>query len=707
MKKLLLFIVLLISTTAFSQNPIKFKLRQATISTGTNGNVINRGDEFELWVDANGNGNTTTRQLLFDFQYDQTNFEIISITHTGTGGNGGVLPGGSTIQLSWQNYPGYSYAGNTTNTDGTVRYSSGLSYTYNANGSGAILRSTLSWATNSGMPYGGHDRLLILKFRLKAASTAYTFQPIKLNFVAGWDVNGGYNSTLMESPLSSTVNMNQNFGKYVTAKVDISSNLYNVSGLKLSFKDTLTNQGQLFTINSNGTVDINQSLLAANKVYEVAVMHEMDRLYAVYNSAITISDFTTAQSEFTGMGPGATTGGVLQTGQSMYAADINRSRAIDGGDLPQLLAQVAGIDTLFMLPIGYTVGSGGWMSLPTWVATQANTIGGATEWCVITPNSYSNGVSKVLIDVREFTGTNINPNTINSLQLFDLYSGPAEFVSNDGTWATYKIPSALATIATSNYLPFIRQINNGPDYGVKAEFEFNINPANTWSSLTTTNWKDITYPKAYFKTGTLGTNAILDLKYLLWGDVNRSHSSQVVTTNGGTSTVQTNAANMLSRNTAFITTAEANSGYINTSTTELNPIDVSLNNVTVTSNNIEIPVSINTNNSSLGGVQFEFQYDPNKIKFEELKSELPNTWMIFANSKEGKVKFGAIDQNSKSPIKGNAIPFKLKFSTIGQGVDILTSVKVSPVMDASAANGTQLGINLNTTTIKLTGYNNF
>ena len=59
MKKLLLFIVLLISTTAFSQNPIKFKLRQATINTGTNGNVINRGDEFELWVDANGNGNTT------------------------------------------------------------------------------------------------------------------------------------------------------------------------------------------------------------------------------------------------------------------------------------------------------------------------------------------------------------------------------------------------------------------------------------------------------------------------------------------------------------------------------------------------------------------------------------------------------------------------------------------------------------------------
>jgi hypothetical protein len=34
-------------------------------------------------------------------------------------------------------------------------------------------------------------------------------------------------------------------------------------------------------------------------------------------------------------------------------------------------------------------------------------------------------------------------------------------------------------------------------------------------------------------------------------------------------------------------------------------------------------------------------------------------------------------------------------------------VKVSPTMDASSSDGTQLGINLNTTQIKLTGYRNF
>ena len=81
--------------------------------------------------------------------------------------------------------------------------------------------------------------------------------------------------------------------------------------------------------------------------------------------------------------------------------------------------------------------------------------------------------------------------------------------------------------------------------------------------------------------------------------------------------------------------------------------------------------------------------------------------VLFVKSVSGKVKFGAIDQNSKTPIHGTNIPFKLRFSTIGNGVDILTSVKVSPTMDASDSKGVQLGINLSSTQIKLTGYKNF
>jgi hypothetical protein len=443
-------------------------------------------------------------------------------------------------------------------------------------------------------------------------------------------------------------------------------------------------------------------------VYEVSVMHEMDKLYTIYGNAITISDFTTAQGEFSSMGLDGSRGQSIKTGQSLYAADINRNKTIDGGDLPQLLAQVAGIDTLFMLPTGYTVGSGGHMSLPTWKASDVMTIAGQVEWGYVTPGSSS---SSLRIDMREFPA-GVAPNTIKSVQLFDIYTGPVEYVSEDATWALYTVPSSLikAKDGSSLYVSSIRNINNqNVDYGLRAEFSFDADVNRSWGTITAANWKNITYPKTYFTTGTLGTNAILDLKYLLWGDVNRSHSSQVVTSSAGTATVQTNAVNSLATNSAFQTQSmqtQATGTSLN-STADISSIDVNLNNLTVTSNTIEIPVSVDTKSSSVSGLQFEFTFDPAKIKFEELLATVPNTWYVFASSKDGRVKFGALDKNNSEVITGVKVPFKLKFSTIGQGVDIVTSVKVSPLMDAADAKGNQLGINLNSTQIKLTGYNNF
>lgn len=701
MKKILFLAFLLVSLTSFGQ--IKFKFPDTRVLTDINGGVIDRGDQFDVMVMANGNGDVSTRQLLFDLQYDYINFDLMSINHTGTGGNGGVLPQNSNPQLTYQTYPGFTYGGNTTNTNGTVRYQSGLGYVYNASSPNSIIRATLTWATTAGMPFDSYSQIIILRFRLKPTSTSNSFNPVKLNFVAGWNGQGIMVPTFMDSPLSTDVIMNQNTGKFVTVKVDVNSNLLAITDMKVSFRNTSTNVGQLFNVLSNGTVDINQALLTENTTYEVSVMHNMDKLYNVYNGAITISDFTTAQGEFTTMGLDGSNGTLIKTGQSLYAADINRSKTIDGGDLPKLLGQVVGIDTLITLPAGYTAGSNGYMSLPTWISTDGTTIAGQVEWGVIGIDFYGQGVSRVLVDVREFNGTNFSPSNIKSLQIFDLYSGPVEFVSADGTWATYKVPSNFSTISTSSFAPYIRSMSNN-EYGIKSEFEFNNSPLRSWGSITTTNWKDITYPQVLINTGILGTNTIIDLKYLLWGDVNRSHSSQVVTVSNGTSTVQTNAVNSLATNMAFRTMSTNSS--INTPNS-VPSIDVNLSNITVTSNTVEIPISVVTNGNSVSGLQFEFNYDPSKIKFEELAPNLSNSWYIFANSVNGKVKFGAIDQNAKTPINGTSIPFKLKFSTIGSGVDILTSVKVSPTMDASSANGSQLGINLNTTQIKLTGYNNF
>jgi hypothetical protein len=700
MKKLLTMGLLLLSLTSFGQ--IKFKFPDTRVLTDINGGVIDRGDQFDVIVQANGNSDAVTRQLMFDFQYDQINFEIVSVNHTGTGGNGGILPAGSNIQLAWQNYPHYTYAGNSTFTNGTQRYVSNATYTYNPSGSNAILRATITWSTNSAMPFTSYDRMLIVRFRLKAASTANSFNPTKLNFVAGWNGQGAGVATFMDTPLTTEVIMNQNTGKLITAKVDANTNLLNLTSLRVSFRDTLTNASQNFNVLSNGNVDINQSLLSENKVYEVSVMHETDKLNTIYNNAITISDFTSAQGEFVTMGLDGSKGQTINSGQSLYAADINRNKSIDGGDLPKLLSQVVGIDAIVTVPNGYTQGSGGYMSLPTWMSTDAITIAGQVEWAIITPNHYSQNVSRILVDMREFDAT-YTPEKIKSLQIFDLYVGPVEFVSKDATWATFRIPSGIS-IGTSTYTPYIRNINGGPDFGLRAEFTFNDSPSNSWGAITTTNWNSFDFPKTYIKTGTIGTNTTLDLKYLLWGDVNRSHSSQVVVSNNGVASVVSRASNSLKSNTAFRTMSTES--FINTPNT-VPAIDVNLSNVTVTSNNIEIPVNVTTNGNFVTGLQFQFDYDPTKIKFEELSPNIPNTWYLFVNSVDGKIKFGAIDQGEKTPINGTSIPFKLKFSTIGNGVDILTSVKVSSTMDASAVKGSQLGINLNTTQIKLTGYNNF
>jgi hypothetical protein len=365
------------------------------------------------------------------------------------------------------------------------------------------------------------------------------------------------------------------------------------------------------------------------------------------------------------MGLDGSAGTILQSGQSYYAADINRNKTIDGGDLPRLLAQVAGFDTLFTLPSQYTVGSGGWMSLPTWNTESANTRGGEVEWATVT---VGNNSSTLFVDMREFpAGT--TPNMIKGFQLLDLYSGPVEFLSNDNTWAQYRIPSTLEKLAdnSSVFLPFIRLMNTN-EYGLKAEFTFNTSVDASWDVITAANWNTITIPKFTFTTGAANSNQLLDLSYLVWGDVNRSHSSQVTTTNGSSITMKTNAVTSLSTNTAYKTMSANISNFVNTNA-NITSIDVNLTNLTVTSNTIEIPVNVNTKGANVGGMQFQFEYDPAKIKFEELKTELPDGWYIFANSKNGKVKFGAIDNQKKATYNGNTVPFRLKFSTIGNGID--------------------------------------
>ena len=217
-----------------------------------------------------------------------------------------------------------------------------------------------------------------------------------------------------------------------------------------------------------------------------------------------------------------------------------------------------------------------------------------------------------------------------------------------------------------------------------------------FNAASASSWKNFTKNYVRFKTGTIGQNLPLKLRFVIPGDINRSHSSQVVINNA----IATNAIPSLKKNFDASQTARL---LIKTP----DGIDVSLKNVTITSNTIDIPVKINTNTKQVSALQFEFTYDPTKVKFEQLINEVPNTWYTFVDNKEGKVRFGSLDKELKTPISGESTPFKLRFSSIGNPLDINTYIKVKPNMDASSKTGYQLGINLSTDSIKLTGYNNF
>jgi hypothetical protein len=575
MKKLLVLVLTLITFTSLAQD-VKLKLATDSTKVDVGGGVIDKGDEFIVPVHMNGNGNTTARALYFDFEFNNAAFDFISATHTGTGGNGGVLPAGSSIDLNSYTYPGYTWVSNANNssTNGNINYQN-ASYAFTSGGPKTIIRSYLNWATPNPLPFNNYDRLLLLRFRLKTTAVGNSWDPIKMNFAAAFNQNGSAGATIMEIPLTTVITQNPDARRFVKANVDLSPNI-DPTKMRVAFVNATTNQGPLFDVTANGTVNIIDSLLTANTQYRIMAMYNMDNIQALYNSGITASDYTAAQSEFISQNlDGTFKNTVITSGAGYKAADVNRSGTLDGGDLTRLFAQVVNVDQLVVLPQGYTAGSNNsWMSFMTFKKSDYN---------AATPADW---VTRFPVGPTQY-----------------LYTTPAQ----------------------------------------------------------------------------PGTPETINISYLLFGDINKSHSSTV--TQGGNVVVNRRLA--------------------------ISPVTVNLTNTVVTSNSIEIPVKVSTNGNKVGALQFEFSYDESKLKFEELKNELPNKWYVFANKGKGYIKFGALDQQLNSPVEGEIIPFKLRFTALQNGLDINTFIKVNPIMDAADSKGSQLPIQLNTDKIKLTGYNNF
>jgi hypothetical protein len=591
MKKLLLIVQFICALTGHSYaQTVKLSLQNANTNTNVDGNVINKGDDFLVTVMADGNNNTSTRALYFDFEYQNTAFQLISVNHTGTMGNGGIIPAGSQVTISHQDYPGYSFNKTSqNNTDnGNTNYNF-AQYNYAQGGSKSILRVYLNWAiANGGL---GKDRLLVLRFKLKTTAPGFAWNPIAMNFAAAFNQNGTSGSTLMTTPLTSVIMLDPVATRYINPTIDYNANVDVQSLHRIAFTDSVANTTYLVDALSDGTIPVDQTQFKPNTVYHVRTLFNMDSIKELSDAAVSVSDYTTAQAEFVTQNlDGTFKNQNIVTGAGYYAADVNFNKKFDGGDLVRLYAQVTGVENLVTLPANYASGTDMYMSVPT------------------------------------FTDS-------------------------------------------------------------------------TFNRLTAANWKDVPNNYVRFKTAEIGKNLPLKLRFLIPGDINRSHSSQVVINNA----IATNAVPSLKKNLAMTQTA-----HLLINTPQLIPaIDVTILGKTVTTNSFDIPVKVNTKASNVAALQFEFVYDPTKVKFVSLLNELPNTWYTFVQNKEGKVRIGAIDKEIKNPVTGEFTPFVLKFETIGNGADINTVIRVSPNMDAASKTGYQLGINLNLDVIKLTGINNF
>lgn len=588
MKKLLsvVTILLIFVTNSYAQT-VKLYFPNDTNNINTRGGVINKGDTLDVEVHADGNGNLTTRALYFDFEFPNTALQLLSVTNTTAGV---VIPANSQITMTNYTYPGYAWLSTQANSnpDGNIRYQNS-NYTYTQGGPKTIMRVYLNWSIAQGGL--GVGKLLNLKYKLKTDAPGFAWDPIRMNFAAAFNQSGTNGSTSMTTPLTSVIALDPTASKYVTATIDFNANVDASSLHRVAFTDSVTNQTYLVDALSDGTIPVDQTRFQPNTVYHVRVMFNMDTIKELSSAAVTVSDYTTAQAEFITQNlDGTFKNQSITTGMGYYAADVNRSKIFDGGDLVRLFSHVTGVENLVTLPAGYAAGTDMYMSVPT----------------------------------------------------FDVA---------------------------------------------------------TFNTATPSSWKTIPTNYVRFKTGTIGQNLPLKLRFVIPGDINRSHSSQVMIGNS----VATNAIPSLQKNLMASRTANL---LINT-TQNIPSINVNLKNIVTTASTIDIPVEIDANTANVAALQFEFTYDPAKIKFEQIFNELPNTWYTFVDNKEGRVKFGSIDKDVKNPVTGKFTPFKLRFSSVINPLDLNTYIKVSPVMDAASKTGYQLGINLSTDAIKLTGYNNF
>ena len=118
--------------------------------------------------------------------------------------------------------------------------------------------------------------------------------------------------------------------------------------------------------------------------------------------------------------------------------------------------------------------------------TKGTIVGGGVEWSYVDLGA----TSTLHIDMRKFGNT--TPSSVSQIKLLDVYEGNVTYISNDGTWANYSVPSSLikVTDGTSTNNQYIR--NGGGYYAFACEITFASVMAYKTQTITTTTTNNLT-----------------------------------------------------------------------------------------------------------------------------------------------------------------------------------------------------------------------
>lgn len=651
-----------------------------TITTNVNGGAIAKNDTISLEVKLNPNF-STIRSVYFDFQHQKDAITLLDVQR------GAGIPANANFTYTNYYYPNCKFNRNGNNTT-----NNGWNNWMNAN-------YTCSSAT---VPYHAINRIQVnvssaanldhatyikLRFRITKTDAGFPYDSVYMNFAIGYDVNGGtMTNTENVGAKGVWIQLAPNANNLIVGDMKHSANVS--AGLKglmrLSITDTLAQPTEVTNaaVGGNGAFAFAQQL-QVNSPYKFRLVLPADSLAPLSLAATTISDFTAAQQEWITQNLDKTfKNNNINKGMKYWAADVNNDGVFDGGDVQVLFNAVTGLDTIMAPPAGCAANCS--ISIPLFYGADydntpltnwdalisgktVNVTPGQAEWAIINLNGYGAGQSRFYVDMRQFPA-GVDPSTVKWMNILDVYNGPVTFMSQDGAWAFFKVASSFtkATNGSSAYNANIRNINNqNVDYAISSTISF-VNKA-----------------PGYVFARTTTSEQTLDLRYALKGDVNLSHSSLVTEQQA------------------------AIYGWGNLVVPDGRSIDVQLNNVVVTGNTIAIPFTVDTKTLKLSGLQFEVEYDATKVKFEKMDINTPS-WVSFVHPMGNVVRFGALDRELKNTMSGtNLVPFKLHFTALQPGVDLNTSVLIRPTMDAADDKGNQVGVNLNTTVIKLIGANFF